>query len=193
MGDRDDRPKKSWREMDTQRERGGRREPPRDQAQSTSNTHSSKQHRAALEALFQKGGMGKIVEQLAPPPVKAPPPAPAPSAAEHPLQPQKPVVDSRTLLRRKVLEAIGRDEISRAMDRFVKEFGLPEDFEVLEQAIEHKNRERIADALALLEKMLEQDKPKRSRVLAAKLRLIEETADEPTVCEAAKRVRARLG
>jgi hypothetical protein len=227
--DRGDRPKKTWRERDAMR---GQPRPERNDRDSRSSSGSggmdaraSKQYRAALDALFEKGEVGKLADKLTPngprldphdlvrggtgrpndapamsgagsstsapaaaasaPPAeraqKAPPAAPPPPAKD----------DPRAVLRKKVLEALGRDEISRAVDRYVKAHGWPSDFEILEQALEHNKPERQTEAMATLEKLLERDKPKRSRSLAGKLRFIEETSDGDLRDQAA-RIRAKL-
>jgi hypothetical protein len=232
--DRGDRPKKSWRELDAQRDRAGprppRKEGPREPG--AMDARASKQYRAALDALFAKGEVGKLADKLAGTPGAqrldpaellraqsggAPPPseAPAPVAkaaresvpvakADEPETPRstlrEPVTgsaapkvdDGRAALRKKVLEALARDEISRAVDRYVKQLGWPADFEVLEQALEHTKEERQGEAMAQLEKLLARDKPKRSRTLAGKLRFIEETSDSAELREQAARIRAKL-
>lgn len=195
-------PRKSWKERDAQKDRGGgaRREEPRNERTVEKDARSSKQYRAALEALFEKGGLAKVAEKLGGAGVPAaahPPqaqPASIPGAPAGP-PPTKVIVapDERTVLRKKIIDAIGRDEITRAMDRWLKEFPLPADFEVLEQAIEHRKEDRVLEVLALLEKMLEKDKPKRSRMLAAKLRFLEETCGDKEMSDTAIRLRARLG
>ncbi|HWE30991.1 MAG TPA: hypothetical protein VHB97_23450, partial [Polyangia bacterium] len=195
-------------------------------------------YRAALDALFEKGEVGKLAEKLGPgspridphdlvrgthrggsdapamsgagstsssnggaaggsstsaassgaPSTSTPeraskaPPAPAPV-------PQK--EDGRAALRKKVVEALGRDEISRAIDRYVKAHGWPNDFEILEQALEHNKADRQSEAMDALAKLLEREKPKRSRSLAGKLRFIEETCDGDLRDQAA-RIRAKL-
>jgi hypothetical protein len=202
-----------------------------DSRSSGMDARASKQYRAALDALFEKGEVGKLAEKLTPGgprldphdlvrgthrqghdapamsgsaptgasggsaptlPASSPPsteraPAKAPAAAPPP--PQK--EDGRAALRKKVLEALGRDEISRAIDRYVKAHGWPSDFEVLEQALEHNKPERQTEAMDALEKLLEREKPKRSRTLAGKLRFIEETSDGDLRDQAA-RIRAKL-
>src|SRR5438270_9561743 len=63
--DRGDRPKKSWRELDanrgkprpSQNERG-------DSRSSGMDARASKQYRAALDALFEKGEVGKLADKL---------------------------------------------------------------------------------------------------------------------------------
>jgi hypothetical protein len=229
--DRGDRPKKSWRELDAMR---GKPRPSRDERgdsrSSGMDARASKQYRAALDALFEKGEVGKLAEKMTPggprldpqdlvrggtgrgggdspamsgagssapsttasaaapaterAPAKAPP-APAPSPAAQQKE------DARSVLRKKVIEALGRDEISRAIDRYVKAHGWPNDFEILEQALEHNKPERQTEAMQALEKLLEREKPKRSRTLAGKLRFIEETSDGDLRDQAA-RIRAKL-
>ncbi|HEX8953459.1 MAG TPA: hypothetical protein VF945_16500 [Polyangia bacterium] len=204
-----------------------------DSRSSGMDARASKQYRAALDALFEKGEVGKLAEKLGPgspridphdlvrgthrgggdapamsgstpsgpsnttSPAAAPTPpstaerapARAPAAAAAPPAPQK--EDGRAALRKKVLEALGRDDISRAIDRYVKAHGWPNDFEILEQALEHNKPERQTDAMAALETLLEREKPKRSRTLAGKLRFIEETSDGDLRDQAA-RIRAKL-
>jgi hypothetical protein len=226
--DRGDRPKKSWRELDAMR---GKPRPSRDERgdsrSSGMDARASKQYRAALDALFAKGEVGKLAEKLsggpggridpadivrggpapksdapamsgagsgatsasAPSAPSAPERAPAKAPSAPP--PAPPKEDGRAALRKKIVEALGRDEISRAVDRYVKAHGWPNDFEILEQALEHNKPERQTEAMTQLEKLLEREKPKRSRTLAGKLRFIEETSDGDLRDQAA-RIRAKL-
>jgi hypothetical protein len=237
--DRGDRPKKSWREMDAMR---GKPRPPRDDrdrdrggggsgSSGGMNARESKQYRAALDALFAKGEVGKLAEKLTggpgggridPADIVRGGPAPksdtpsmsggsggsgapastasatttstperAPAKAAPAPAPPPAKEDGRAALRKKVVEALGRDEISRAIDRYVKAHGWPNDFEILEQALEHNKPERQTEAMTQLEKLLEREKPKRSRTLAGKLRFIEETSDGDLRDQAA-RIRAKL-
>ena len=230
--DRGDRPKKSWRELDASRDKGGPR-PSRDdraRAPQTSgmDARASKQYRAALDALFDKGEVGKLAEKLSGPPgsaridaldlvqgrqghAKSGAPAMsgasgtsstvAPSGgAEREAAPARAAAasappvkeDGRMALRKKVIEALGRDEISRTVDRYVKAHGWPNDFEILEQALEHTKPERQAEAMEQLDKLLGREKPKRSRTLAGKLRLIEETSDSTDLRLQAAAIRSKL-
>jgi hypothetical protein len=234
--DRGDRPKKTWRELDANR---GKPRPSRDDRDSRSSgmdAHASKQYRAALDALFEKGEVGKLAEKMGPGSPRIDPhdlvrgtsrggdgpamrgagsggassagqagssnsggsssaaagatsertPAKASSVAAPP-----PKEDGRAALRKKVLEALGREEISRAVDRYVKAHGWPSDFEILEQALEHNKPDRQTEAMQALDQLLAREKPKRSRTLAGKLRFIEETSDGDLRDQAA-RVRAKL-
>jgi hypothetical protein len=224
--DRGDRPKKSWRELDANR---GKPRPSRDERGDSRTTgmdaHASKQYRAALDALFEKGEVGKLAEKMSGPGAQRLDPhdlvrgthrgndspamsgagstsgtttATATSAPERAASkaapappPPPPKEDGRAPLRKKVIEALGREEISRAIDRYVKAHGWPNDFEILEQALEHNKPERQTEAMEQLEKLLEREKPKRSRTLAGKLRFIEETSDGDLRDQAA-RIRTKL-
>ena len=187
MAQRDgDKPKKSWREIDSQRDKSAPRAEGPSGARGAGGVKSDRQYRAALEALFDKGGIGKVADKMAEK-MGAPP---LPRASSAPAAP--PVDEGRLALRKKVAEAIGRDEVTRALDRFLKEYPLPEDFEVLEQALDHRHEDRVRDALGLLEKMFARELPKRTRVLSAKLRTLEENSDDKDIRESAKRLRARL-
>src|SRR5262245_39197565 len=112
--DRDrDRPKKSWREVDAQRDRSRSPTEPSRQPGPSSSDRASKQYRAALDALFAKGEVGKLAEKLAAPTRSEP----APPKAQTSPAPAPPKEDPRAVLRKKILAAVGRDEISRAVDR----------------------------------------------------------------------------
>jgi hypothetical protein len=185
--------------MDSQRDKGRSSEPrreggPRAEAQAD---RASKAYRAQLDALFEKGEVAKFADKLVGGRSELPGvPMPAPKKPEAPVEEAKPVEkveDPRQVLRKKILSALGREEISRAVDRYVKAYGMPADFEVLEQALEHTKDERVVEALSVLEKMLERDKPKRSRTLAGKLRFLEETSGDAELRAFAARVRTKLG
>lgn len=189
MGERgDDRPKKSWRERDAERDRGGGSAPRRDgPAARSASDRASQQYRAALEKLFDKGGVGKVAERLGAAAVTGP------AGATRATAPTPPPDGGRAALHKKVIDAIGRDPVTRAVDRYLKEYPLPEEWDFLEQALEHRSDDRVREAFALLERMLQGDRPRRSRLLAAKLRFIEETTDDRGLAAAAAALRARLG
>ncbi len=181
-GDSGERPRKPWREIDAARDRA---RPERNEAAPAprSNERASKQYRAALDAVFEKGEVGSIADKLS-----QPEPATAPAAPPAVPSPD----EARGPLRKRILDAVGREEISRAMERYLKAYGMPEDFELLAQALEHTRPARVAEALTALETLLGREKPKRSRTLAGKLRFLEETSDDPQLQEMAARIRARL-
>jgi hypothetical protein len=194
---------KSWREIDAARDRGrsassslGKMRPQR------AEDRASRQHRAALEALFAKGDLGKLVEKLSPPETHRtgdktataePGPAVSPPRTAVPVSVADSESSTRAALRKKILEAVGREQISRAIDKYVQHHRLPADFEVLEQALEHLREERVSEALTTLEQLLEKEKPRRSRALAGKLRFLEETSHNQDLRNRAALIRAKLG
>ncbi|MSP58734.1 MAG: hypothetical protein EXR72_00045 [Myxococcales bacterium] len=205
--ERPPRAKKSWREIDSTRDRsgggparkadGGGNPRPHDQ-------EKSKQHRAALDVLFEKGGFDKVAKLLGKEDPAAAPAAPAKavdqaamhgaeaSAARAPVQ--KAVVDDgRAGLRKKIIEAIGREEITRAVDRYLAKWPLPDDWEVLEQALEHTDGARIEEAVGTLERLAGREKPRRARTLLGKLRYLEETSGDDEIRVRAAALRAKLG
>jgi len=199
--DRGDRPKKSWRELDNLRDKPRTSTPRPEAARSRAQEErASKAYRAQLDALFERGEVGKLAEKMVQSRTDAPSsligqPMPQPKKAEPAPEPPPPppVDDPRSVLRKKILSAIGRDEISRAVDKYVKAHGMPRDFEVLEQALEHNKEERLTEALGVLESMLERgEKPKRSRTLVGKLRFLEETSGDKDLVAFAARLRGKL-
>ena len=211
------REKKSWRDIDAKRDRSQSPAPrgsDGDLKRKLQDAHKSKQYRAALDALFEKGGFDKVAEALgkresggSPAPAN---PSANSSASAAPVESAvgatsdaipvagpgskgKPSGDDRLLLRKKILEAAGRDEISRAVDKFIAKWPLPDDWEVLEQVLEHQAAARVDEALAKLEAMVMLAKPRRARTLVGKLRYIEETSGRAEWRERASKLRAKLG
>ena len=190
MPDRYDR-KKSFRELDAKRDRsGGTTGPKQEKNPFEVNARASKQYRAALDQLFAKGEVGKLADKLSAPPGK--PESRTTVRAAAPSAKQAEGDDTRATLRKKVLETTGRDSISRVFDRYSKKFGM-EDFEILEQGLEHSNDDRAMEVIAALTALLKKEKPKRSRTLQSKLRFIEETSDNRELKERAAEARKILG
>jgi hypothetical protein len=234
----------SWREIDKARSGGGGRGStspqrsgggPRTGGRSTEDPHS-KQYRAALEAAFAKGELGKLADKLnllgrgnpadeanrpAPPPavtpqvgdkpslsdrmvataerVVAPVPAPGASpeavddAAKKKVGGKKKAGEDRPSLLRKLLEAPSRHEISKAAEKYLSRFPMPDDHEFLEQLLEHEQNERIKEALSRITQLLDRRlPPRRTRALIGKLRYLTETNSEDAIRETAQTLLSRL-
>jgi hypothetical protein len=208
---KEDRPRKSWREIDRSRDgssgssaRGG---PPPQRAREEE--HAQKQYRAVLEAAFAKGELGKLAEKLTSP--RGAPPAPAAepaaeaegagtgagtpagetAAAPAPVKGRK--TDDKLTLRKRLVEAIGRQEITRAADRYFERFPLPDDHEFLEQILEHEQEARVVEAMGRIAALLDQRVvPKRSRALCGKLRYLAETSTSDRTQKDAEALLKRL-
>lgn len=161
---------------------------------------ASREHRAALDKLFEKGEIGKYAERLGlglprsqasgsststPAPAAAPPPAPTPT---------KPSAQEleRATLRKKILEGTSREAVARAFDRYVKQNGMPKDWELLERGLEHPRADRLAEVLTELEALLAREKPRRARTLDGRLRFIAETHEDAELRQRAESLRNRL-
>jgi hypothetical protein len=145
-----------------------------------------------------------------PPPAAAtPPPAPPPTAADappvdataavspapmpQPALPRDPDREQKQKLLAKIREAEGREAVTRAVDTFLGRYPrLPDDFEILTKCLGHRSDERVRETLAQLTLLMERDKPRRARTLAASLRILEETHGDPEIRAHAGRVRSLL-
>jgi hypothetical protein len=197
MSDRD-RPKRSWREIDAARD-GGRRDGgsrPPSSATSSAQEKASRDHRATLDKLFEKGELGKYAEKLGigTPGKASAPVAKADAPAHEPPKPAKPSPEEteRATLRKKILEGTTREAVTRAFDRYVKVAGMPKDWELLERGLEHTRDERLAEVLTEIEALLARDKPRRTRTLDGRLRFIAETHEDEALRGRAAAVRTRL-
>jgi len=200
----DDKPKKSWREIDSSRDRSQQRARTERFEQKSRDVQSSKKYRAALEALFEKGGFDKVAEILGHKeqekenaPTPAPPPAPeaAPAPVEKRAAAPAPIGGgdpNKAALRKKIVEAIGRDEITRAVDKYLAKWSLPDDWEVLEQALDHTDEARVEEVMGRMEALVQRDKPRRNRTLVGKLRYIAETGRSPELAQRAAALRGKL-
>jgi hypothetical protein len=220
----DERQKLSWRDIDKRRDgssSGGRvaTSGPAEPRGGSHEEHRQKQYRAALEAAFAKGELGKLADKLnipglgpapspTPPPVaQAPQPTPAgegtgeageAAAGTAPITSGKPggkrkTEDERLTLRRKLIEAAGRQEITRTAEKYLSRYPLPDDHEVLEQLLEHDKEARIIEAITRIVALIERRQlPRRSRALCGKLRYIIETTAEGELRTSAQGLLDRL-
>jgi hypothetical protein len=136
----------------------------------------------------------------------ASPPAPAPAAAapEAPVEaaalppapaaaPKDPDREQKLKLLAKIREAEGREPVSKAIDVYLARYPkLPDDFEILTKCLGHRSDDRVQSTLDQLNVMIDKDKPRRARTLAAQLRILEDTHGDPEIRAYAGRVRARL-
>jgi hypothetical protein len=244
----DERPKMSWREIDKARDGSSSRGSssgrsgggPRSGGDRGGDPHQ-KQYRAALEAAFAKGELGKLADKLnllgrssneesrpslasltaaAP---AAPPDKPSLSeravatserasgeaaagaagsvgdegadgeAKKKAAAKKKPGEDKPTL-HRKLLEAPSRHEISKAAEKYLARFPMPDDHEFLEQLLEHEQDARIKEAMLRITQLLDRRlMPRRTRALIGKLRYLTETNADEEIRDKAQALLQRLG
>lgn len=93
----------------------------------------------------------------------------------------------------KLLAAQGRAEVSRVADEIARAgVALPDDQEVHLQLLEHTDEARVRDALGAILRLLDAEPPKRRTVLDARLRRIEDAADEAATRALGSEVRRKL-
>ena len=141
-------------------------------------------HRAALEALF------------------APKSAVIPDAAMKrettrvitvPERGDDPVRKDRERLLERLLKAEGRPAITKAANEYVKAgHAFPADQEVHLQLLEHSSEDRVAESIALLDKLVEDEPVKRETVLDGRLRRLDEHAEFAATRELAADLRKKL-
>ena len=148
---------------------------------------SSSKYRAALEALFTpKQGH-----------------APAPPEAAQPERPSKKMItvpnreDPRGPEREKrlakLLAAEGRAAVTKAAEDFAGAgFEFPLEQEVLLKLLDHGKDDRVRAALDGLARLLGEEPPQRRTVLEARLRRLEDDADDADVRDLAGSIRRRL-
>ncbi len=147
---------------------------------------ASKQYKAALEALFEKKpdaveNIEKLVPAISLPRVVET----APDAARS---------NKRQELLRRLTVAQGSKPISDAVEAFLKAgFELPDDQETFLQILEHRDEERVRNAMTQLERLLAGQLAKRKPVLLQRLKRLEENSDEPETRTMAAELRRKVG
>ncbi len=130
-------------------------------------------------------------------------PAPAPSSRRQVVRPAvdgaaAAPLDEREAERGKLLEKLrvaeGRTAITRAEGELRKAgFELPpDDQEVHLQLLQHADEEIILAAIERIDRILDDEPPKRVAMLDSRLRRLAELADDPRTQEAAGRLRRRV-
>lgn len=165
----DDRPKRSWRDIDSSRDRSAHRRDPRpDPALPGSRRdQSTKRYRAALDRAFDSGALGKLMSD----------------SAEG---------GGRVALIGAIRDAATPDELSDAVDRALAAGPLPDDIEVWARVVEHRDDHRVREALLRIESLLPEQTLKRTRALRARLRYLEEISDDDEIRRRAADLRSRL-
>jgi hypothetical protein len=161
--------KKSWREIDRKKDRSAHRqeEPAAGRGRRRSPAGQSRSHRAALDRLFDSGGIGDLVRKQDEQTGRAPD-----GESKGP---------SRRQLQQAIEKATQRDERIRAMDAYLAAYSLVGDFELLGLMLEHPDTDVVQQAMDLLEELLQREKPRRPGGLRAQLRNIEELGEVATL------------
>jgi hypothetical protein len=175
----DDRPKKSWREIDASKDRSSQRRDDRPKPGTRAAERSSaaqQQYRSALEKLFDGGAAAgtrwaKVLPEM----------------------PKDPATEGRQELLRAVRTATGRTQVGKAVAALLERFALPDDPDVLSQVLLHRDDALVLSALGMLDALLPLRTPTGKAVLETRLRTLEDDPDrEPDVRRLAGQVRRKV-
>jgi hypothetical protein len=174
MSDDEERPRKSWREIDNARDRSAhRREERPGGAERKRGPGSQKSYRATLDRLFETGKIAELVD--------------GPGASEGPES------ESRIRMLARIEKAMDKDSICREVDAYLAKFGeLPDDLEILGKVLEHRDAERQRQAMERIDKLLDSARPKRQRAMVAQLKIIRDLAYDKEMTQLAGKLIGRL-
>jgi hypothetical protein len=171
----DERPRKSWRDIDKMRDRSAHRHDERAPgAERKRGPGSQKSYRAALDRLFETGKIAELVEQRAP--------GSTPDAGE-----------TRIKLLGRIEKAIDRDSICGEVDAYLAQFHeLPDELEILGKVLEHRDPELQRRAMEAIARLLEHEQPKRRRTMVAQLKIIRDAGYDKEMVALATSLLQRL-
>lgn len=173
----DDRPKRSWREIDANKDRSAHRQAERPalnnpfkQARSDS---ASKVYRSQLDSFFE--GDGKA-------------PAHVQGKLES-LTDTSPEGKKRTAALKVIKDAATSAQADAAVNDFLAEFELPLDYDILSQMLICADEQHVGLALAMLETMMNDKRvPSRPSLLEQRLKRVKTLSEEDEHQEAAGRL-----
>jgi hypothetical protein len=147
---------------------------------------SSAKHRAALEALFTRN-------------TEKTPTPPTPAVVERtakivtlPLR-DDPRREERDKRLAKLMAAEGCAAVTKACEALLNsKLALPEEQEVMLKLLDHDRSDRVHDALTSLSRLLDTEAPQRRAVLDARLRHLEEDAEDEDIRALASSLRKKL-
>ena len=166
----DERPKRSWRDIDRGRDKSAHRQDPRPESPAgPRRERTQKTYRAALDRAFASGAIGKLLGE-------------APRAEG----------DGRQVQLAAIRNATTPEDASAAVDRALAQGPLPDDVEIWARVIEHRDMDRVREALLRLAALIDAQPLKRTRALRARLRYLEEISEDDEIRRLAAALRPRL-
>jgi len=176
MHDRDDdRPKPSWRDIDRRKDKSKHVVNETEKRQGRGTQRAASGYKSMLDNFFEGGK--------------------APAHVRHQLEKLSPAGQESEIpsLARAVRQAVGSREVASAVDALLNASGdLPDDWDVLIQVLLHPDEERVRDAMARIDRLLNRRMPKRKDLLQERLRRLETLAEEEETKEAARALSRRL-
>jgi hypothetical protein len=167
--ERDERPgQRDWRELDRRKDRSTHRKEERPAGGKRSRAGKEAAHKeyvAGLHRLFDTGDAGGRVAKVLPPMPKADD-AEAPGAGA-----------ARQVALKRIRAAETSSDVKDAVAAFRADWDLPEDADALTQVLLHPDEAIVAEALAILDRILPLRRPTRRETLRTRLRRLEDDED----------------
>jgi len=186
--DRDRRP--SWRELDRKKDRSahvgadGRRSG-LEERKATTGYHRYKND---LDSLFSTGEASSMVKEV----MKKSPAAAGPTGEGAGKKKKKKGAPERQKLLRAIREATSSSALTRHLDEFLEKWELPDDIEILTQALGHPDEEIQIEVLGRLSSFLDGHVPRHKKLLQSKVRTLSTRSDDEEVRALAKEVNSKL-
>jgi len=159
----DEKQKPSWREIDRKRDHSSAGSPSGAPASPKRDNTSSQRYKTMLDKAFERGEMGAIAKRLDQSSPESVPGHASKKSAKGP-SPQK--------LLHTAKNAPDRCAALEAFDQYLDGYGLPNDYDVLTRALEHPDQQVLLDVIQHILHLLEESRPRRTKTMAARLRLI---------------------
>lgn len=171
----DDRPKKSWRELDRQREKGGgggrRKDPEAWNRERIEKSASYSKYKSNLDALFKPGG------------------AELPEAMRKTLGP----ASEESKEKRELTDALKKDPSEKTLKAYLaKDLPLPDDARLLMSLLDIRDESLVRPVLSTLLEIVESGKKPNRMLLIQRLEALRNWAEEAETVELAQLIRSAL-
>lgn len=170
-----DKPKKSWREIDQSREKGGSGAPRSDPgAERRQSSQAYRSYKTQLNKLFDGGALPEALNQTL-----------GDTSVASGAKEKKAAIQA-------ILTAVGPKDTKAAVQRYQTAHGFPEDEGVLAKLLDLSDEAVVLQAIEKLTAMQAEGLLKRGASLKARLKTAEMTIDDPEVQRAARALWPKL-
>jgi hypothetical protein len=178
--DYDDKPKRSWREIDKNKDSSKHRQQDRKpmSPHKTARAESaSKVYKSKLDAFFS--GDGKVPAHV--------------KEKVDALQTASSEGKARTSAIKAIKDANTSSAADKAVAAYLEKWELPPDFEVLSQVLTCSDEDYILDAMEIMKKIIKENRlPRRVQLLEQRLRRVKTLAEDPDLQEKADQLIKKL-
>jgi hypothetical protein len=184
--DNDDRPKKSWREIDQAREKGTGREPRGDRSgERLQGSQAYRSYKTQLNKLFDGGALPEALKGGAggfPPGMKE-------RLGDAAVVPD---VKKRKDAAASIVAATKPKDFKAAMQAYIDAHGFPEEEEVLAKVLDSTDEGWVLQAIETATRLHGEGALKRGASLKVRLKTVQLSIDDPDIVQAAKALLAKL-